>query len=167
MKIHEVMTRGIETVSSAATLEAAGKIMQNRNIGFLPVVDSEKLEGVVTDRDIVLRAVAAGLRPAMTTVRQVMTKQALTVYDDQTLTDASLVMEKNLVHRLVDSDIFDVAIGACGSRTDVRQASAGTAGAGCGGCARNHLHVRECAETAHPLRERGDPAALRFEAGGD
>ena len=104
MKIHEVMTRGIETVSSAATLEAAGKIMQNRNIGFLPVVDSEKLEGVVTDRDIVLRAVAAGLRPAMTTVRQVMTKRALTVYDDETLADASLVMERNLVHRLVVLD---------------------------------------------------------------
>lgn len=104
MKIHEVMTRGVETVSSAATLEAAGKIMQSRNIGFLPVVDSEKLAGVVTDRDIVLRAVSAGLRPALTTVRQVMTKKALTVYDDETLTDASLVMEKNLVHRLVVID---------------------------------------------------------------
>jgi CBS domain-containing protein len=102
--IHEVMTRGVETVSSGATLEFAAKKMQTRNIGFLPVVDSEKVVGVVTDRDIVLRAVSAGLSPHMTTVRQVMTKNVLSCFDDQTLTDASLVMEKNLVHRLL---VFD------------------------------------------------------------
>ncbi|HLH30746.1 MAG TPA: CBS domain-containing protein [Terriglobia bacterium] len=104
MKVHEVMTRGIETVPSGATLEAAGKKMLNRNVGFLPVVESEKLVGVVTDRDIVTRAVSAGLRPAMTRVSEVMTKNVLTVYDDASLTETSLLMEKNLVHRLVVLD---------------------------------------------------------------
>jgi CBS domain-containing protein len=104
MKVYEVMTRGIETVSPGATLEFAAKKMMNRNVGFLPVVESEKLVGVVTDRDIVLRAVSAGLRPYMTTVGQVMTKKPLTVYDDETLTEASLVMEKHLVHRLIVMD---------------------------------------------------------------
>ena len=74
MKVYEVMTRGIETVSSGVTLELAAKKMLSRNVGFLPVVDSERVIGVVTDRDIVLRAVAAGLRSQMTTVGQVMTK---------------------------------------------------------------------------------------------
>ncbi len=104
MMIHEVMTRGVETVSSGATLECAAKKMLTHNIGFLPVVDSERVDGVVTDRDIVLRAVSAGLSPHMTTVRQVMTKNVLSCFDDQTLIDASLVMEKNLVHRLL---VFD------------------------------------------------------------
>ena len=104
MKVYEVMTRGIETVSPGATLEFAAKKMMNRNVGFLPVVESEKLVGVVTDRDIVLRAVSAGLRPYMTTAGQVMTKKPLTVYDDETLTEASLVMEKHFVHRLIVLD---------------------------------------------------------------
>jgi CBS domain-containing protein len=104
MKVYEVMTRGIETVSSGVTLELAAKKMLSRNVGFLPVVDSERVIGVVTDRDIVLRAVAAGLRSQMTTVGQVMTKRPLTVYDDQTLSDASLAMEKNFVHRLLVLD---------------------------------------------------------------
>jgi|ERR1051326_2923684 CBS domain-containing protein len=104
MKIHELMTRGIETISPGATLEYAGKKMQEHNIGFLPVVESENLVGVVTDRDIVLRAVSVGMRPAMTTVRQVMTKEVLSCYDDQTISDAALIMEKHFVHRLLVLD---------------------------------------------------------------
>jgi CBS domain-containing protein len=111
MKIHEVMTRGVETVSSGATLEFAAKKMLNRNVGFLPVVDSEKVFGVVTDRDVVLRAVSFGMRPAMTTVGQVMTKRVLSVYEDESLTDASLVMEKNLVHRLLVLDRQERLVG--------------------------------------------------------
>ena len=104
MKIYEVMTRGIETVPSGATLEFAASKMKARNIGFLPVVDSEKVVGVVTDRDMVLRAVSAGLRPHLTTVWQVMTRKVLCCYDDSSITDAALIMEKNLVHRLL---VFD------------------------------------------------------------
>jgi IMP dehydrogenase len=104
MKVSEVMTRGVETISSGATIEAAAKKMRTRNIGFLPVVDSEKVGGIVTDRDIVTRAVSEGLRPHMTTVREVMTRKTLFCTDEQTLTEASLLMEKNLVHRLV---VFD------------------------------------------------------------
>jgi CBS domain-containing protein len=111
MKIHEVMTRGVETISSGATVEFAARKMLNRNIGFLPVVDSEKVVGVVTDRDMVLRGVSFGLRPAMTTVRQIMTKKVLSVYDDQNLTDASLVMEKNFVHRLLVLDRQERLVG--------------------------------------------------------
>jgi len=104
MKISAVMTRGVETVPPEATLEFAAKKMLNRNVGFLPVVDSEKVIGIVTDRDIVLRGVAFALRPQMTTVAQVMTQGVLSVYEDETLPDASLIMEKNMVHRLVVLD---------------------------------------------------------------
>ena len=111
MKIHEVMTRCVETVSPGATLEFAARKMLNRNVGFLPVVESEEVVGVVTDRDVVLRGVSCGLRPAMITVRQVMTKKVLYVYDDQNLTDASLVMGKNFVHRLLVHDRQERLVG--------------------------------------------------------
>jgi CBS domain-containing protein len=111
MRIHEVMTRGIETVSPGATLEFAARKMLNRNVGFLPVLEAEKVVGVVTDRDVVLRAVSVGLRPQMTTVGQVMTKRVLFVYDDESLTKASLVMEKNFVHRLLVLDRQERLVG--------------------------------------------------------
>lgn len=111
MKICELMTRGVETVSAGATLESAGKKMQTHNIGFLPVLESEKVVGVLTDRDIVLRAVSAGMRPHMTTVRQIMTKEVLSCYDDQTITDAALIMEKHLVHRLIVLNRQDRLVG--------------------------------------------------------
>ena len=111
MKIVEVMTRGVETVSPAATLEFAAKKMQTHNIGFLPVLESEKVIGVITDRDMVLRAVSAGLRPHLTTVRQVMTTKVLRCCDDESLTDAGLLMEKNLVHRLVVFDEHERLVG--------------------------------------------------------
>ena len=104
MRVYEVMTRGIEAVSPGATLEFAAEKMLSRNVGFLPVLDADKVEGVITDRDIVLRAVSAGLRPYMTRVEQVMTKKVLTIYDDASLTEASIVMEKNFVHRLLVLD---------------------------------------------------------------
>ena len=111
MKVYEVMTRGLEVVSPAATLEFAAKKMLSRNVGFLPVLDDDKVVGIVTDRDIVLRAVSAGLRPYMTTVAQVMTKNVLTVYDDDSLTETSLIMEKNLVHRLLVLDRRERPVG--------------------------------------------------------
>jgi CBS domain-containing protein len=111
MKIREVMTRGIETISPGETLEAAARKMLHRNVGFLPVMESEKVVGVVTDRDIVLRAVSVGLLPHMATVHQVFTKTVLAVYEDQTLTDASLKMEQNLVHRLLVLDRQDRLVG--------------------------------------------------------
>jgi len=81
--ISQVMTRGIETISSAATLQEAGKKRRAHNVGMLPVLDAEKLVGVVTDRDIVVRAVSARLRPEMTRVRDVMTKGAVSCYEEE------------------------------------------------------------------------------------
>jgi CBS domain-containing protein len=111
MKVSEVMTRGVETVSPAMTLEQAARKMKMRNVGFLPVVDEGRLLGVVTDRDIILRAISEGLRPHMTRVKEVMTAKPLTCRDDQTLTEVSLVMEKHFVHRLVVLDCFANLVG--------------------------------------------------------
>jgi CBS domain-containing protein len=111
MKVREVMTYGVETVSPAETLEQAAKKMRTHAVGFLPVVDEGKLVGVITDRDIVLRGVAEGLRPYMTRVCVVMTPKVLSCHEDETITQASLVMERNLVRRLVVLDRNDKLVG--------------------------------------------------------
>jgi CBS domain-containing protein len=102
--LSQVMTRGVETTSSAATLEEAAKKMRVHNIGFLPVVDDHKVVGVITDRDIVIRAVCGMFRPEMVRVRQVMTAKVIACYEDEGITKASFLMEKNLIHRLVVLD---------------------------------------------------------------
>jgi len=101
IKVSQVMTRGVEKISSAATLEQAAEQMKTHNVGLLPVVDGDEVIGVVTDRDIVLRAVSERLRPEMTRVREVMTPNVIFCYEDEDIAVASLVMEKNLVHRLI------------------------------------------------------------------
>ena len=68
LKVNAVMTRNVETVSPAETLEQAAKKMRLHNVGILPVVDEHNIVGILTDRDIVLRAVSAGMRPYMTRV---------------------------------------------------------------------------------------------------
>ena len=111
VRVCEVMTRNVETVSPANTLETAAQKMATRNVGILPVVDGDKLVGVVTDRDIVLRAVSQRLRPEMTRVSDVMTSKAICSYEDQNVTEVSLLMERNLVHRLIVLDRGDKLVG--------------------------------------------------------
>ena len=111
LTVSEVMTRGIETISPASTLEQAAKQMKAHNVGILPVVDGDDVVGVVTDRDIVLRAVSERLRPEMTRVKDVMTPNAISCYEDEGITAASLVMEKNLVHRLIVLDRNEKLVG--------------------------------------------------------
>jgi CBS domain-containing protein len=105
------MTRGIEKISPAATLEEAAKQMKAHNVGILPVVDGEEIIGMITDRDIVVRAVSERLRPEMTRVRQAMSPKASFCYEDEDIAAASLLMEKNLVHRLIVLDRNEKLVG--------------------------------------------------------
>jgi CBS domain-containing protein len=105
------MTCGVERISEAATLEQAAKQMKAHNVGILPVMDGEIVVGVLTDRDIVLRAVSERLRPEMTRVRNVMTGGAIFCYSDESVSDASSVMENNLIHRLIVLDRQERLVG--------------------------------------------------------
>jgi CBS domain-containing protein len=104
VKVSEVMTRGVETISAAATLEEAAKQMKAHNVGILPIVDENNVVGVLTDRDVVLRAVSTRMRPEMTRVRDVMTRRVIWCYEDENVVAASMLMEQNLIHRLI---VFD------------------------------------------------------------
>jgi len=83
MLIREVMTRDVDLVSPDTTLSSVARRMRDRDIGALPVGDDDKLVGMVTDRDIVLNAVASDLDPAKTTARDVMSTRVLYCFDDQ------------------------------------------------------------------------------------
>jgi CBS domain-containing protein len=111
VKISEVMTCGVEKISLAATLEQAAKQMKIHNVGLLPVVDGDEVVGVLTDRDMVLRGVSERLRPEMTRVRDVMTPAAISCYEDDNISEAFLLMEKNLVHRLIVRDRNEKFVG--------------------------------------------------------
>ena len=87
MKVKQVMVETVNTVSSSETLQNASALMRTHDIGFLPVVSGDRILGVVTDRDMVIRALAGGLHPHLTTVREVMTAKAIHCYEDHTLSE--------------------------------------------------------------------------------
>jgi CBS domain-containing protein len=101
MKSKEIMTQNVETVAPDMTLKECAEKMKRRNVGILPVVEGKKPIGVVTDRDITLRAVAEGADVNKTKVRDVMTREPYIVYEDQTINEACELMERNKIRRLI------------------------------------------------------------------
>jgi CBS domain-containing protein len=101
MLLKEVMTPHVEVVHPDATLAEAAEKMKALDVGPLPVCDGERLLGMVTDRDITVRATAAGRDPKTTKVRDVMTEEVFYCFEDQDLQDAAEIMERAQIRRLV------------------------------------------------------------------
>jgi len=80
---------------------ASAEKMKRRSVGVLPVVESKKVVGVITDRDITLRAVASGVDVTKTKVREFMTPEPYVAYEDQTINEACDLMEKNKIRRVI------------------------------------------------------------------
>lgn len=100
MIVRDIMSRDVEVVHPDSVLqEAAGK-MKSLDVGSLPVCDNRRLLGVVTDRDITIRAVAAGQDPKSTKVRDTMTPELIYCYEDETLSEAAKLMERHQIRRL-------------------------------------------------------------------
>ena len=100
MQVKDVMTRGAEVVRPDATLQEAANKMRSLDIGPLPVCDGEKLVGVLTDRDITVRATAEGLDPKQTRVRDVMSKELITCLEDQDVKEAAELMQSKQIRRV-------------------------------------------------------------------
>ena len=81
MKIKEVMSKECTYISPQTTLAAAAKIMADQDIGFIPVAENDRLIGMVTDRDIIVRGLAKG-RKSDEPVKSVMTAKTYYCYDD-------------------------------------------------------------------------------------
>lgn len=100
MLIQQIMTRDVECVTPQTPVAEAAAMMKNLDVGVLPVSQDGKLAGMVTDRDITIRATAGGSSPQDYTVKDVMTPDVVYVFEDQDIRDAAQIMEVKQVRRL-------------------------------------------------------------------
>ena len=100
MKVHEIMTAHARCVNPDNNLVEVAGLMRELDVGALPVCDNDRLAGMVTDRDMVLRATAEGRDPNTTAVRDVMTEGIVYVCADQEVEEAARIMEQHEIRRL-------------------------------------------------------------------
>ena len=100
MEIKDIMTRNVVSIHPGESVEIAARTMTQYNIGALPVCANGKLCGMLTDRDIVTRCLAANKSPEGTRVRQVMTEQVTAVSPDMEVGVAAHLMGRLQVRRL-------------------------------------------------------------------
>lgn len=109
MKVQEIMSKQVKTISPASSLRATARTLNELNVGALPVIEDGKLVGIITDRDVSVHAIAIGRDPQSTYVDKVMTKEVFTCNENQELSEAAGIMEKNNIRRLaVINDANDV-----------------------------------------------------------
>jgi CBS domain-containing protein len=102
MRVSEVMTRGVECTRPDAPVREAAARMKDLDVGVLPVCgDNDRLVGMLTDRDVTVRATAEGSDPGATRVRDVMTPDVIYCFDDQDVAEAARLMKEHQVRRLV------------------------------------------------------------------
>lgn len=98
--IGDVMTRNPRSVETNASVVEAARLMEEEDVGIAPVVEGDRLVGAITDRDIVLRVVAAGKDPQSTTVREIASTDLVTVDPQQDLDEALRLMARHQIRRL-------------------------------------------------------------------
>lgn len=109
--VRDVMTRGVETASPDSTIAEVARKMRDLDVGSLPVCDGSKLVGIVTDRDLSVRATAAEKDPNTTHVRDVMSPQLTWVFEDEPADAAARVMRERQIRRLPVLDRSDRLVG--------------------------------------------------------
>jgi CBS domain-containing protein len=100
MELREIMTTNVEVVAANESLEHAAIKMRDLDVGLIPVCDGEKLRGVLTDRDITIRATANGRDPKNTKVADVMSGDIAYCLEDQEIDEAVVLMEARQLRRL-------------------------------------------------------------------
>lgn len=101
MKVFDIMSEHIVTVGVSEPVTAAARLLKQHNIGAVPVCDdSGRLRGMITDRDIALRCVAAGISPDKTRVGDIMTRGVITVAENAYVGEAARLMADAQIRRL-------------------------------------------------------------------
>ena len=129
MNISEVMTRDVRIATPNDSLQTAARIMDEYDFGLLPVGETDRLIGMLSDRDITIRAVAQGLSPQESKVADVMTADVKYIYEDESVEQAARNMSDLQVRRLpvVDRDNRLVGIVSLGDLALSEEDSAGAA----------------------------------------
>ena len=129
MQIAEIMTPNPWFVQPSDTLQAAAQAMDELNVGVLPVCEDDRLIGMLTDRDIVVRSIAAGQDPRVSTVADAMTAMARSVREDACVLDAISIMKEYQLRRVpvLDADDRLAGILSLGDLADAGTPEAGDA----------------------------------------
>lgn len=100
MLVRDVMTPQVEFINPNTLLKQAACTLRDCDVGAVPVGENDRLVGMLTDRDIVIRAVAGGKNPDKTTVGECMTSSVLYCYEDDSVAHVADNMAQNQIRRL-------------------------------------------------------------------
>jgi CBS domain-containing protein len=104
MKVREIMTSNVECLTPEASLKEIAQEMKSLDVGFIPVCDNDRLVGTVTDRDIVIRAVAEGNDINTSRARDVMTREIIFAFEDEDVKNVAEKMREKDVRRILILD---------------------------------------------------------------
>jgi CBS domain-containing protein len=105
MLVKFIMTLDVAWIAPEPSIQEAACLMKSLHVGSIPVCRADgEIVGMLTDRDLTLRATAAGLDPVNTKVRDVMTRDVVSCYEDQDVEDAVKLMEDLKIRRLLVLD---------------------------------------------------------------
>ncbi|RKH49085.1 CBS domain-containing protein [Corallococcus llansteffanensis] len=140
-RVMDVMTADVEALDPSDTLKGAAEMMRTLNVGPMPVCEDERLVGIITDRDIVVRAVARGLDVNSTPVSQAMSTELQCVYEDEDISVAAQKMKDERVRRILVTNRDNKLVGII-ALGDIAEA----------------LGAREGGETLEAVSEPSQPA---------
>jgi len=101
MQLKKIMTPEVERLPKDASIQEVAQKMKEIDVGMIPVYDGDRLVGMVTDRDIILRVVAEEREAASTPAHVVMTPEVIYCFEDQTVEEAAQLMEQHQIRRLI------------------------------------------------------------------
>jgi CBS domain-containing protein len=113
MNVSDLMTKNPETAQMTDSIMDVASTMRDINVGFIPVMNGDVLAGVVTDRDIVVRAVANGMNSEDTSIGEIISSDIQAVSPDTDINEAASIMESNKIRRLPVVDEDGMLIGIC------------------------------------------------------
>ncbi|MEU5788498.1 CBS domain-containing protein [Micromonospora purpureochromogenes] len=103
-RVSDVMTKQVVYLSADTTLDEAARVMKEADIGDVVVTDGATLAGVLTDRDIVVRAVAERSDPATTTIGSIITREVVMIEQYSTASEAASLMRERNIRRVLVCD---------------------------------------------------------------
>ena len=111
MKVREIMSSPVKQISSSAMVSEAADKMKTFDVGALPILEDNKIVGMLTDRDIVVRTIAMDMDPKMTVIKDIFTPEVLCCFEEDDISAAAKIMEDNQVRRLVVLDNEKTVVG--------------------------------------------------------
>jgi CBS domain-containing protein len=127
MKIREIMTTNVECVAPDTGIPELANKMKTLDVGFIPVCENDRLAGTVTDRDIVIRAIAAGRDITGTKARDIMTHDVFYCFEEDNVKDVAAKMREKEVRRMLilNSDKRLVGVVSLGDISKVEEKESG------------------------------------------